>query len=130
MINIFIVEYLEREIKEIENSATDINSVGNIQTSRVVQAVKAVCSLLGNTEPLDISKNLSVFVDTCNGTSQVKFLYCTFNFQYSFDVFLHTKFKNAAIIHILKEKNLRILLMCNQLYSVSNKDAIYTYSYV
>lgn len=51
-----------------------------IQTRGVTQALKAVCSLLGNIEPLDISKHLLNFIDTCNdfssyGSSKVD-IYC------------------------------------------------------
>lgn len=66
----FLSETLEKEMKKIEVAVSNIVSSGfsstNIQTRGVQQALKAICSLLGNMEPLDISRSLMDFMEVCS----------------------------------------------------------------
>lgn len=60
-----VVEILESEMKNTVKAAGN-HSSAKLQSGRVVQALKAICSLLGNAEPLEITKNLSAFTEACN----------------------------------------------------------------
>ncbi|XP_065206609.1 phosphatidylinositol 4-phosphate 3-kinase C2 domain-containing subunit beta isoform X2 [Planococcus citri] len=68
-----VLETLEKEMNKIEISVGNIFSSGfsfsSIQTRGVQQALKAICSLLGNMEPSDISKSLIDFIEICNEMS-------------------------------------------------------------
>lgn len=66
---IFILDILEEEIQTIKKTVAKIvseHAFAKIQTGRISQALKAICSILGNIEPLDISRSLMAFVDICN----------------------------------------------------------------
>ena len=65
----FLLDILEEEIKAVETAVAKViceNAPAKIQTGRISQALKAICSILGNIEPLDISRSLSTFVEACN----------------------------------------------------------------
>ncbi|XP_024085910.1 phosphatidylinositol 4-phosphate 3-kinase C2 domain-containing subunit alpha isoform X2 [Cimex lectularius] len=68
---LILLETLEKEIervvttcKEMYNSSSN-ETVANLQTESVKQAVKAVCALLGNIETLQITHAVDNFVNVC-----------------------------------------------------------------
>lgn len=65
-----ILETLETEIDKLESSSSDLKPYPAISCSGVIQAVKAVCSLLGAIETLEISKAIYGLKEICsNGPS-------------------------------------------------------------
>uniref|UniRef100_A0A1B6CT28 Uncharacterized protein n=3 Tax=Clastoptera arizonana TaxID=38151 RepID=A0A1B6CT28_9HEMI len=68
-----LLETLEREMDRVEtaalelsNTSSDASSMPPLQPRGVIQAVKAVCALLGNVETLDISHALDMFNRACS----------------------------------------------------------------
>lgn len=68
-----IAETLEREMDRVEQAASQLGALGGdsscmptLQPRGVMQAVKAVCALLGNVETLDISHALDMFNRACS----------------------------------------------------------------
>lgn len=69
---IILLEILEKEIDKVEKAATDYETSGPsghgkacIKHSGVIQAVKAVCTLMGSLETPEITEALSFFMSTC-----------------------------------------------------------------
>lgn len=60
----FCLETLEREMEKVEKAA--IEGVWPLQSLGVKQAVKAICSLLGSIETLDISHAIDSFFNVCS----------------------------------------------------------------
>ena len=60
-------------MKKIEEKIADLIASNRsnvvVQPRGVSQSLKAICSLLGNIEPLNITKNLSVFTEACRSIS-------------------------------------------------------------
>lgn len=63
---------MEKEIDKVEKAATDYETSGPsghgtacIKHSGVIQAVKAVCMLMGSLETPEITEALSFFMSTC-----------------------------------------------------------------
>lgn len=71
---LYFIETLEREMEKVEKSAID--KVWPLQSLGVKQAVKAISSLLGSIETLDMSHALDIFVNAC---SQLQVSHVCFN---------------------------------------------------
>ncbi|CAH0389985.1 unnamed protein product [Bemisia tabaci] len=66
-----LLETLDKEMSKLEKSAVELSFSQNstntqLHPRRVIQAVKAICALLGNLEPLEMTFALDQFVNTCS----------------------------------------------------------------
>lgn len=86
-------ETLDKEMCKLEKSAVELSFSQNstntqLHPRRVIQAVKAICALLGNLEPLEMTFALDQFVNTCSqysSSSQVFDIFCCKGFSSSMD---------------------------------------------
>ncbi|KAF6216879.1 hypothetical protein GE061_001229 [Apolygus lucorum] len=68
---LILLETLEKEIERVISTCKEVHvngsydSISNLQTGSVKQAVKVVCSVLGNIEPLQITNALDDFIQAC-----------------------------------------------------------------
>lgn len=62
---LILLETLEREMDRLQNASDHIVGSNSLQTKGVVQAVKAVCALLGNVETSEVTEAVEGLIQHC-----------------------------------------------------------------